>query len=252
MSPPGSRFFTITASENLTSCHSHYHPQECPRCAPRKAWEVIGELVETIHAGVRRSSPEAEVISWDWAWTDELARNLVPRLPRGSALMSVSEWSTPIERGGAVRVVLIDALILEVEPAEGGARDYRERARDRAKQLVSSVGDPRYRCILEAADSIRTLSAAEHERAKACLENLTAVDPSFALGYTFLAILYGREYQLGVNLPTGGEPVLDRALRAVRRSIELNPSSSRTWTVLMVVLFHRHEVPEAFAAAERL
>ena len=125
------------------------------------------------------------------------------------------------------------------------------RARDRANQLVSSVGDPRYRCILEAADSIRTLSAAEHERAKACLENLTAVDPSFALGYTFLAILYGREYQLGVNLPTGGEPVLDRALRAVRRSIELNPSSSRTWTVLMVVLFHRHEVPEAFAAAER-
>ena len=31
------------------------------------------------------------------------------------------------------------------------------RSRDRAKHLASSAGDPRYRCILEAADSFRTL-----------------------------------------------------------------------------------------------
>ena len=31
------------------------------------------------------------------------------------------------------------------------------RARDRAKHLASAAGDPRYRCILEAADSLRTL-----------------------------------------------------------------------------------------------
>ena len=125
------------------------------------------------------------------------------------------------------------------------------RSRDRAKQLVSNIGDPRYRCILEAADSIRTLNAAEHERSMACLENLTLVDPSFALGYTFLAILYGREYQLGIIQRSDGELVLERALRAVRRAIELNPASSRTWTVLMVVLFHRQEVPEAFAAGDK-
>ncbi len=125
------------------------------------------------------------------------------------------------------------------------------RARDRAKQLVSNVGDPRYRCVLEAADSIRTLNAAEHERSIACLEHLTSIDPSFALGYTFLAILYGREYQLGISQRSDAEPLLDRALRAVRRSIELNPASSRTWTVLMVVLFHRQEVPEAFAAGDK-
>jgi TolB-like protein len=126
------------------------------------------------------------------------------------------------------------------------------RSRDRAKQLVSNAaGDPRYRCVLEAADSIRTLSATEHERAIACLEHLTSVDPSFALGYTFLAILYGRDYLLGIPQRRDAEPMLDRALRAVRRSIELNPASSRTWTVLMVVLFHRQEVPEAFTAGEK-
>jgi membrane-bound serine protease (ClpP class) len=37
--------------------------------------------------------------------------------------------ATPIRRGETVRVVAIDGLVLEVEPEEGGARDYRERAR---------------------------------------------------------------------------------------------------------------------------
>jgi membrane-bound serine protease (ClpP class) len=35
--------------------------------------------------------------------------------------------ATPIAEGDRVRVVGIDGLMLEVEPEEGGARDYRER-----------------------------------------------------------------------------------------------------------------------------
>jgi hypothetical protein len=92
--------FSITASENLTNCHSHFRPESCPRCSKRKPWEVIGEVIETFRNGVRRSSKTAHVISWDWGWTEEIAQNLIPRLPRDTALMSVSEWSTPIERGG--------------------------------------------------------------------------------------------------------------------------------------------------------
>jgi len=125
------------------------------------------------------------------------------------------------------------------------------RSRDRAKHLVSDAGDPRYRCILEAADSLRTLSHTEHDRARACLEQLTAVDPSFAVGYTFLALIYGREYQHGLGARPGDTPPLDRALRVVRRSLELNPASARTYVVLMVVLFHRGEVTEALAAGEK-
>ena len=33
---------------------------------------------------------------------------------------------TPIRQGEPVRVVAIEGLVLEVEPEEGGARDYRE------------------------------------------------------------------------------------------------------------------------------
>jgi TolB-like protein len=125
------------------------------------------------------------------------------------------------------------------------------RARDRAKHLVSSAGDPRYRCILEAADSFRTLRLSEHERARSCLESLTAIDPSFAVGYAFLALIYSREYQHGFGTRAGDMPPLDRAVRAVRRSIELNPASARAHIVLMVVLFHRRDVREAFAAGNK-
>jgi membrane-bound serine protease (ClpP class) len=40
--------------------------------------------------------------------------------------------ATPIKVGAAVRVVEVDGLVLEVEPEEGGARDYRDRTRRRS------------------------------------------------------------------------------------------------------------------------
>ncbi len=92
--------FTITMSENLTSCHSHYHPESCPRCAQRKSWDVVGEVLEAFRSGVRRSSKSADVIAWDWAWRPDLSQNLIPKLRSDMRFMSVSEWSTPIERGG--------------------------------------------------------------------------------------------------------------------------------------------------------
>jgi membrane-bound serine protease (ClpP class) len=56
--------------------------------------------------------------------------------PVGVALVRGAQWrartnrATPIEAGAALTVVGIDGVTLEVEPAEGGARDYRERARE--------------------------------------------------------------------------------------------------------------------------
>ena len=44
--------FSITASENLTNCHSHFRPQSCPRCSQRKAWDVIAEVADSFHSGV--------------------------------------------------------------------------------------------------------------------------------------------------------------------------------------------------------
>jgi membrane-bound serine protease (ClpP class) len=44
---------------------------------------------------------------------------------RGALWMARTNRATPIAAGDAVRVVGIDGLVLEVEPRDGGARDYR-------------------------------------------------------------------------------------------------------------------------------
>jgi tetratricopeptide (TPR) repeat protein len=125
------------------------------------------------------------------------------------------------------------------------------RARDRAKHLASPAGDPRYRCVLEAAESLRSVDPAAHDRARSCLEYLTTADPSFAVGFEFLAIIYYREDAIGYPARTGDPPALDRALRAVRHALELAPGSARAYQMLFVVLYARHDVAAAFAAGEK-
>jgi TolB-like protein len=125
------------------------------------------------------------------------------------------------------------------------------RSRDRAKHLVSAAGDPRYRCVLEAADAIRTGDRASHDKARACLEHLTMVDPSFAIGFTFLALTYNREFQLGYELRPGDAPPLERALRAVREAVNLHPENSRGYLALMVVQFNRRDIAAAIAAGDK-
>ena len=59
----------------------------------------------------------------------------VPVDPDGVVLIRGARWrartnrATPIAAGGEVRVVEVEGLVLEVEPSEGGARDYRDRSR---------------------------------------------------------------------------------------------------------------------------
>ena len=125
------------------------------------------------------------------------------------------------------------------------------RVRDRAKHLASPAGDPRYRCVLEAAESLRSLDSAAHERARSCLERLTTADPSFATGFEFLAIVYYREDALGYPARAGDPPALDRALRAARHAIELAPASARAYQMLFVVQYARHDITAAFAAGDK-
>ena len=67
---------------------------------------MIGELGEAI----TDVDPEGTVKIRDVAWR------------------AITNRATPVASGGRVRVVGIDRLILEIEPEEGGAKDYRERS----------------------------------------------------------------------------------------------------------------------------
>ena len=57
--------------------------------------------------------------------------------PDGVVLIRGARWrartnrATPIQAGEPVKVASVEGLVLEVEPPEGGAQDYRERARNR-------------------------------------------------------------------------------------------------------------------------
>jgi membrane-bound serine protease (ClpP class) len=60
--------------------------------------------------------------------------------PDGVVLIRGARWrartnrATPIQAGDPVRVVSVEGLVLEVEPPEGGAQDYRDRARSRRQR----------------------------------------------------------------------------------------------------------------------
>jgi len=116
-------FFTITASENLTNCWSHHQGQGCPRCSRREPSEVIAEVSQIIQAGIEEASSSTRLISWDWGWKDEWAEDIIKRLPKKVAHMSVSEWSIPIVRGG-VESVVGEYSISEVGPGPRATRHW--------------------------------------------------------------------------------------------------------------------------------
>ena len=115
--------FTITASENLTSCASHFRHRDCPRCAKRSGAEIVAEVNGAVAEGVRRGSPGAKVIAWDWGWPNDWAAPAINALPKDAWLMSVSEWSLPLERGG-VRTAVGEYSLSAVGPGPRAARHW--------------------------------------------------------------------------------------------------------------------------------
>lgn len=105
VAPDLAGFFTITASENLTNCWSHYQGAACPRCKARKPEEVIPEVNALINQGIHDAGHRGRLIAWDWGWQDAWAVEAINGLPTDVAQMSVSEWSLPINRGGVANTV---------------------------------------------------------------------------------------------------------------------------------------------------
>jgi hypothetical protein len=97
--------FTISMSENLSHCWSHGRGADCPRCGVRSPAEVVAEVNRLVAEGVHRAQPQARVIVWDWGWGEDWAPEAIAQLPPGVSLMSVSEWSLPIRRGGVASTV---------------------------------------------------------------------------------------------------------------------------------------------------
>ncbi len=129
---------TITASENLTNCASHYHADQCPRCRTRTDTEIITELVATMEEGIHRANPGANVIVSDWGWRrhgDSV--DIIQRLPKNVWFLSVSEWAKPIERGG-IKNKVNEYSISAVGPGPRAARHW-TAARECGLKTVAEV-----------------------------------------------------------------------------------------------------------------
>jgi hypothetical protein len=130
-------FFTITASENLTNCWSHHQGAACPRCAVRGADTVIAEMNGLIHEGIADAGTNARLIAWDWGWQDAWAEAAIGKLPQDVSLMSVSEWSIPVERGG-IKTEVGEYSISVVGPGPRATRHW-GFARERGLKTLAKV-----------------------------------------------------------------------------------------------------------------
>jgi tetratricopeptide (TPR) repeat protein len=120
-------------------------------------------------------------------------------------------------------------------------------ARELAKQ-AGNGGDQRYRCLLDAFDYRRRNDPTPSIRVRACLERATGRDPTFTGGFAELAMLWLREHYDGDGRDA---ELLDRALNAAKRAVELAPESARAHQALMGALFARGEVAGALAEGEK-
>lgn len=130
-------FLTITASENLTNCWSHGGGAQCPRCGKRPPADVIAEVNRLIHEGMQDSGASAQLLAWDWGWNDSWAESAINQLPREVALMSVSEWSLPIQRGG-VKNTVGEYSISAIGPGPRAQRHW-EFARKRGLKTIAKI-----------------------------------------------------------------------------------------------------------------
>lgn len=105
------------------------------------SWITLGVafigVALTFYSGIPsmvRTRFATPTIGREWM-VGEMGRAVTAVAPDGVVQVRGAQWrattnrATPIDELDAVRVVGIDGLVLEVEPEEGGARDYRERAR---------------------------------------------------------------------------------------------------------------------------
>ncbi|MBN1346020.1 MAG: hypothetical protein JXQ73_25255 [Phycisphaerae bacterium] len=129
--------FTITASESYTNCWSHHNAKQCPRCGKRAPETVIAEVNTLFWEGIQQSGSACRLIVWDWGWSDAWAQGIIDRLPKDAYLMSVSEWSTPIERGG-VKSTVGEYSLSTIGPGPRATRHW-AMARKRGMKTIAKL-----------------------------------------------------------------------------------------------------------------
>jgi hypothetical protein len=63
----------------------------CPRCSKRSPVEIVKEVIDNVHAGIRSVSKEVEIILWNWSWNayeKDPSPTIINNLPDDVILMA--------------------------------------------------------------------------------------------------------------------------------------------------------------------
>ena len=115
----------ITMSENPTNCHCRMKSRECPSCRNVAPAKIIADVVNAIYRGMSKSSDNARLLAYDWAWQrhedDEdcisFRKEVIDLLLPGIELCSVSENTLETNIGGVFQRIR-DYSISQPGPAE--------------------------------------------------------------------------------------------------------------------------------------
>lgn len=170
--------FTITASENYTSCVSRNH-LACERCREHEYSDLIANINRAIEEGVHKAAPDAKVIVWDWGWKDDECESIIRKLPESCWFMSVSEWAMPVEHGG-VKSHVGEYSLSNVGPGPRALRNW-SIAREEGLKCLAKV---QVNCTWEMAvvPQVPVLDLVAEHAGNLSVQDIDGVMLSWSLG----------------------------------------------------------------------
>ncbi|MFH1566387.1 MAG: hypothetical protein ABIL09_00190 [Gemmatimonadota bacterium] len=149
---PGIRgVITITASEFMSHCFSHYataskadpkRPSlDCPRCRERTGSEVAAEVLNCMRRGLDAADPEVPLIAWNWSWyihEPDPQPGILARLAPGIHLQADFErGDTKVDPTG--RSIEINEYSLSYAGPSARFRRTREAALERGRRVYAKL-----------------------------------------------------------------------------------------------------------------
>ena len=135
--------YTITASENQTSCLSKLkqqkiHTLNCPHCKGHTRAETFALANRLICEGAKAADPNIDFIAFGWEWGD-IAESckVVDELDTGVAIMNVSETRQTKQIGG-VATEVVDYSI-SVEGPGAFSKALWKHASDRGHDTIAKI-----------------------------------------------------------------------------------------------------------------
>ena len=176
-------FFTITASENVTNCYSHYRFGECPceRCKKKLPEEVYSDVNGIIKKAAVSVNPDIEVIAYTWAWhlCESLEKAVELNVKNGVRILSVSEEGVEKTFGDTTTSV-IDYSISLVGPGEKSKKVWKDCKKYGGKSLAKVQFNNSWEC--STIPYIPTLDLVKQHMDGICENDVDGLMLSWSLG----------------------------------------------------------------------